>query len=321
MSAPESVSAIRDSVRSGARSALEVCQAAIAHIEAVEGSLHAFNTVSAAQALERAADLDRRRDTLAAAPLAGVPVALKDNICTRGIRTTASSRILETFVPPYDATVVERLHAAGAVIVGKTNCDEFAMGSSTENSAFGPTRNPWDLDRVPGGTSGGSAVAVAAGMTPISLGSETGGSIRQPAAMCGIVGLKPTYGRVSRYGLLAFGSSLDQIGPFSHSARDAAITLGVIAGVDRADATSAAVPVDDYEAALTGDIRGLRIGVPSRMLESGVDPDISRACGRARHPPRTRRHRCRRRAAAREIRHLGVLHGRDSRSELEPGAL
>ena len=278
MTAPESVSDIRDSIRSGARSAVDVCRAAIARIEAVDGSLNAFNTVSAERALERAAAIDRDKST---APLAGVPVALKDNICTRGIRTTASSRILETFVPPYDATVVERLHAAGAVIVGKTNCDEFAMGSSTENSAFGPTRNPWALDRIPGGSSGGSAVAVAAGMTPLSLGSETGGSIRQPAAMCGIVGLKPTYGRVSRYGLLAFGSSLDQIGPFGHSARDAAIGLGVIAGVDRADATSAAVAVDDYEAALTGDMRGLRVGVPWRMLETGVDPDISRALSAA----------------------------------------
>ena len=278
MTAPESVSDIRDSVRSGARSAVDVCRAAIDRIEAINGSLNAFNTVSAERALERAGAIDRDKSK---APLAGVPVALKDNICTRGIRTTASSRILETFVPPYDATVVERLHAAGAVIVGKTNCDEFAMGSSTENSAFGPTKNPWALDRIPGGSSGGSAVAVAAGMTPLSFGSETGGSIRQPAAMCGIVGLKPTYGRVSRYGLLAFGSSLDQIGPFGHSARDAAIGLGVTAGLDRADATSARVPVDDYEAALTGDVRGLRVGVPSRMLETGVDPDISRALAAA----------------------------------------
>ena len=278
MTAPESVSDIRDSVRSGARSAVDVCRAAIDRIEAVNGSLNAFNTVSAEHALERAAAIDRDKSK---APLAGVPIALKDNICTRGIRTTASSRILETFIPPYDATVVERLHAAGAVIVGKTNCDEFAMGSSTENSAFGPTKNPWALDRIPGGSSGGSAVAVAAGMASLSLGSDTGGSIRQPAAMCGVVGLKPTYGRVSRYGLLAFGSSLDQIGPFTHSARDAAITLGVIAGGDRADATSAANAVDDYEAALTGDVRGLRVGVPSRMLETGVDPDISRALAAA----------------------------------------
>jgi len=278
MSEPGSASEIRDSVRAGTSSAVEACRAAIARIEAADGPLNAFNTVSAELALERAADVDRRRDAFAAAPLAGVPVALKDNICTRGIRTTASSRILETFVPPYDATVVTRLHAAGAVIVGKTNCDEFAMGSSTENSAFGPTRNPWALDRIPGGSSGGSAVAVAAGMTPLAMGSETGGSIRQPAAMCGIVGLKPTYGRVSRYGLMAFGSSLDQIGPFAHSARDAAIALGVIAGADPADATSAAHPVDDYEAALTGNIQGLRIGVPEELIhQHGVHPEVSKA--------------------------------------------
>jgi aspartyl-tRNA(Asn)/glutamyl-tRNA(Gln) amidotransferase subunit A len=277
MTPPVTVSAIRDGVRSGAMSAVEVCAAALARIESANTSLNAFNTVSAERALERAAEIDRTRGKFTAAPLAGVPVAVKDNICTRGLRTTASSRMLETFVPPYDATVIERLHEAGAVVVGKTNCDEFAMGSSNENSAFGPAKNPWKLDRIPGGSSGGSAVAVAAGMAPLSLGSDTGGSIRQPAAMCGIVGLKPTYGRVSRYGLLAFGSSLDQIGPFTHSARDAAIALGVISGADRADATCASRPVDDYEAALTGDVKGLRIGVPARMLASGVDPDISRA--------------------------------------------
>jgi len=277
MTLPPTVSELRDGIRSGALSASDTCRLALDRIETADGSLNAFNTVSADRALARAADIDRRRGEFASAPLAGVPIALKDNICTRGIRTTASSRILETFVPPYDATVVERLHAAGAVVVGKTNCDEFAMGSSNENSAFGPVKNPWALDRIPGGSSGGSAVAVAAGMTPLSFGSETGGSIRQPAAMCGIVGLKPTYGRVSRFGLLAFGSSLDQIGPFGRSAKDCAIALGVIAGLDKADATSASRDVDDYEAALTGDIRGLRVGVPSRMLANGVDPDISRA--------------------------------------------
>jgi aspartyl-tRNA(Asn)/glutamyl-tRNA(Gln) amidotransferase subunit A len=272
-----SVSETRDAVRSGALSAADACRAALDRIASIDGTLNAFNTVSTDRALARAAEVDQNRTTLAATPLTGVPIALKDNICTRGIRTTASSRILETFVPPYDATVVERLNAAGAVIIGKTNCDEFAMGSSNENSAFGPVKNPWALDRIPGGSSGGSAVAVAAGMTPLSLGSETGGSIRQPAAMCGIVGLKPTYGRVSRYGLLAFGSSLDQIGPFGRRARDCAIALGVIAGADKADSTSATRAVDDYEAALTGEVRGLRIGVPSRMLSSGVDPEIAQA--------------------------------------------
>jgi len=258
-------------------SAVDACRAALDRIQAHNPSLNAFNTVDAERALARAADIDSNRSKYASAPLAGVPIAIKDNICTRGLRTTASSRILETFVPPYDATAVVRLHEAGAVVIGKTNCDEFAMGSSNENSAFGPAKNPWAVDRIPGGSSGGSAVAVATRMTPLALGSDTGGSIRQPAAMCGIVGLKPTYGRVSRYGLLAFGSSLDQIGPFAHTARDAARTLRVIAGADPADATSASQPVDDYEAALTGDIRGLRIGVPARMLASGVDAEISRA--------------------------------------------
>jgi len=270
MSAPATISDLRK------MSAVETCHAALDRILAT-ASLNAFNTIDGDRALERAADIDRNRARYASAPLAGVPVAVKDNICTRGLKTTASSRILEHFIPPYDATVIERLHAAGAVVIGKTNCDEFAMGSSNENSAFGPAKNPWAVDRIPGGSSGGSAVAVAARMTPLAFGSDTGGSIRQPAAMCGVVGLKPTYGRVSRYGLLAFGSSLDQIGPFAHTVRDAAITLGVIAGADPADATSAPQKVDDYEAALTGDVKGLRVGVPSRMLAEGVDPEISRA--------------------------------------------
>src|SRR5689334_16079488 len=227
-------------------SAVEACRSALDRIQALNPTLNAVNTVDAERALARAAYIDNHRTEFASAPLAGVPIAVKDNICTRGLKTTASSHILETFVPPYDATVIARLHTAGAVILGKTNCDEFAMGSSTENSAFGPSRNPWAVDRIPGGSSGGSAVAVAAGMAPISLGSDTGGSIRQPAAMCGIVGLKPTYGRVSRYGLLAFGSSLDQIGPFAHTAREAARTLRVIAGADPADATAATHPVDDH---------------------------------------------------------------------------
>ncbi len=276
MSQAATISEISDAVRSGARTAVDVCRESLARIEAADPSLHAFNTVAADQALARAAEIDRHRDRFKDAPLAGVPVALKDNICTRGVRTTASSRSLETFVPPYDATVVSRLLDAGAVIVGKTNCDEFAMGSSTENSAFGPSHNPWALDRIPGGSSGGSAVAVAAGMTPLAFGSETGGSIRQPAAMCGILGLKTTYGRVSRYGLLAFGSSLDQIGPLTHRAQDAAIALGVIAGADPADATSASEDVPDYRAALTGDIREARIGVPSSLI-GGVDGEIARA--------------------------------------------
>jgi len=277
MNTPATLAETREAVVSGARSAVEVCREALGRIEAADPSLHAFHTVTAERALARAAEIDANRIRFRTAPLAGIPVGLKDNICTNGVRTTASSRILETFVPPYDATVVTRLHAAGAVLVGKTNCDEFAMGSSTENSAFGPSRNPWAADRIPGGSSGGSAVAVAAGMTPLSLGSETGGSIRQPAAMCGVFGLKPTYGRVSRYGLLAFGSSLDQIGPITRTARDAAIALGVIAGADPADSTASHEAVPDYAAGLTGETRGLRIGVPSRLLETGVDADILHA--------------------------------------------
>jgi aspartyl-tRNA(Asn)/glutamyl-tRNA(Gln) amidotransferase subunit A len=272
---------LRDQIRSGTRSAVEVCRETLARIEQRDPALHAFNTVTADQALARAAELDRHRDRWTDAPLLGVPIALKDNLCTQGVRTTASSRMLESFVPPYDATVVTRLARAGAVVVGKTNCDEFSMGSSTENSAFGPARNPWALDRIPGGSSGGSAVAVAARLTPLALGSDTGGSIRQPAALCGVVGLKPTYGRVSRYGLIAFASSLDQIGPLTRTVRDAALTLGVIAGPDPADATSTSQPVDDYTAALTGDVRGRRIGVPSSMLESGVDAEVLRAFRRA----------------------------------------
>jgi aspartyl-tRNA(Asn)/glutamyl-tRNA(Gln) amidotransferase subunit A len=267
---------VRDSVRSRARSASDVCRDALARIEAINPQLNAFNTVVADRAMARAQAIDREPDRWRDAPLAGVPVALKDNLCTRGVRTTASSRMLEHYVPPYDATVVSRLERAGAVIVGKTNCDEFAMGSSNENSAFGPVRNPWALDRIPGGTSGGSAAAVAAGLTPMALGSDTGGSIRQPAALCGVVGLKPTYGRVSRYGLIAHASSLDQIGPLTRTVHDAALTLGVLAGTDAADATSATEPVPDYTAALTGDVRGARIGVP-RALFDGIDAEVSLA--------------------------------------------
>jgi aspartyl-tRNA(Asn)/glutamyl-tRNA(Gln) amidotransferase subunit A len=280
---------VRSAVR--ARSAGQICREALARIERLDPQLHAFNTVVADRALARAESIDRDPDRWRAAPLAGVPVALKDNLCTRGIRTTASSRILESFVPPYDATVVARLEAAGAVVVGKTNCDEFAMGSSNENSAFGPTRNPWALDRTPGGSSGGSAAAVAAELTPVALGSDTGGSVRQPAALCGVVGLKPTYGRVSRYGLIAFGSSLDQIGPLTRTVSDAAAVLSVIAGADPADATSAPEPVSDYAAAIDaggGDVRGARIGVPWSLLEQGVDSEVGRAFEAALHVLRDR---------------------------------
>jgi aspartyl-tRNA(Asn)/glutamyl-tRNA(Gln) amidotransferase subunit A len=276
MSLPRTACEIRAAVAAREVSAVEVCREALDRITRADPKLHAFLHVDEQGALGRAAELDRRPPA-ASAPLLGVPVALKDNICTASVPTTAGSRLLERYVPPYSAAVVERLEQAGAVIVGKTNCDEFAMGSSTEHSAFGPSRNPWDLDRIPGGSSGGSAVAVAADMVPLSLGSETGGSIRQPAALCGVLGLKPTYGRVSRYGLIAFGSSLDQIGPFARSARDMSALFGVMAGRDPRDATSAPDAVPDYAAGLTGDIGGLRVGVPRALLDEGVEPGVTAA--------------------------------------------
>jgi len=282
MDMPSQAREIRDAVANRQVSAVEVCRAALDRIAALDPPLNAFRAVAAERALERAAELDARSSG-SPLPLLGVPVALKDNMCTRGIATTASSRILEGYTPPYDATVVERLEAAGAVIVGKTNCDEFAMGSSTENSAFGPTRNPWALDRTPGGSSGGSAAAVAARMVPLALGSDTGGSIRQPAALCGVVGFKPSYGRVSRYGLIAFASSLDQIGPFATTVTDAALAMDVLSGHDARDSTSSSAPVPGFAAALEGatDLRGVRVGVPRHLFSEGVDDDVMAAFGAA----------------------------------------
>jgi aspartyl-tRNA(Asn)/glutamyl-tRNA(Gln) amidotransferase subunit A len=269
---------IREAIVTGKASAVEICQAALARIEQTNPMLNAFNLVVADRALERAGQVDRQRASGAAlGSLAGVPVALKDNLCVKGVRTTASSRILDNFIPAYDATVVERLEAAGAVIVGKTNCDEFAMGSSNENSAYGPVHNPWATDRTPGGSSGGSAAAVAAQCVPLALGSDTGGSIRQPASFCGVVGLKPTYGRVSRYGLLAFASSLDQIGPFTRSVGDAAVALSALSGRDSMDSTSSEEAVPDYSAALTGNVKGLRVGVPRAFVADGVDDEVRRS--------------------------------------------
>lgn len=266
----------REQLSRGEVSARELADQHLSRIEAVEPSVHAYLEITAERAR---ADADRI-DALRAAgeplpPLAGVPLAIKDNLCTKGIRTTCSSRMLETFVPPYESTVTERLWNAGAVLLGKTNLDEFAMGSSTETSAFGPSRNPWNPEKVPGGSSGGSAAAVAAGECVASLGSDTGGSIRQPAAFCGVVGLKPTYGRVSRYGLVAFASSLDQVGPFTTNVADAAELLQVIAGEDPRDSTCLKAPVPDYRAALTQPVKGLKVGIVRECMEAeGLDPQV-----------------------------------------------
>jgi aspartyl-tRNA(Asn)/glutamyl-tRNA(Gln) amidotransferase subunit A len=265
---------IRDAVNAGRTSAVEVARAALARIEAADRTLCAFITVDREQVLARAAEADRRVRASGALPLAGVPVAVKDNICTRHLRTTCCSRILDNFRPPYHATAVERLEQAGAVIIGKANCDEFAMGSSTENSAYQITRNPYDLERVAGGSSGGSAAAIAAGMATLALGSETGGSVRQPASFCNVLGMKPTYGRVSRYGLVAFASSLDCIGPLAHSPRDLALLLSVIAGHDSRDATSAPVPVPDYLSEMSRPVTGMRMGIPREYFGTGLDPAV-----------------------------------------------
>ncbi len=263
-----SARSIAAAVRAGELTAEESIGRALAAIDRREG-LNAFLAVDRDGALETARSQDRRRAAgHSPGPLAAVPLAVKDNLCTRRLPTTCGSRILDGFVPPYDATAVERLTAAGAIVVGKTNCDEFGMGSSNENSAFGPVAHPADPGRVPGGSSGGSAAAVAAGLVPLALGSDTGGSVRQPASFCGIVGLKPTYGRVSRWGLVAFASSLDQVGPLTGDVRDAALALSLMAGADRRDATASSEPVPDYLATLEGDPRGLRVGLLRGLVES-----------------------------------------------------
>lgn len=262
-------------VASGDLSAAELIEATLDAITEQDENLGAFLAVYGKQARQRAQQIDSDAD-LRRQPLAGVPIAVKDNLCVSGCQTTAGSRILEPFSPPYTATVIERLESAGAVLIGKTNLDEFAMGSSTENSAFRRTTNPWDISRVPGGSSGGSAAAVASGVVAGALGSDTGGSIRQPAAFCGVVGLKPTYGRVSRYGLIAFASSLDQIGPLTRTVEDAALILSVVAGDDSKDSTTLPDPVPAFQNDLESDASGLKIGVPEAWLGTGVDPNIKR---------------------------------------------
>ncbi len=263
-------------------SSLELAKAVLERIGAVESKVKAFLTVTEEVALKMAEEADKRfakGDTVT--PLTGIPVAIKDNMCTKGIRTTCASKILHNFVPPYDATVVAKLKEAGAVFVGKTNMDEFAMGSSNEFSGFYPTRNPWDLERVPGGSSGGSAVAVVTGECLAAVGSDTGGSIRQPAAFCGIVGMKPTYGRVSRYGLIAFASSLDQIGPLTRDVTDCALMLNVIAGHDPMDSTSIPQPVPDHTQALVADVKGMRVGLPKEYFGDGIDPQVAESVRQA----------------------------------------
>ncbi|MBI5588362.1 MAG: Asp-tRNA(Asn)/Glu-tRNA(Gln) amidotransferase subunit GatA [Deltaproteobacteria bacterium] len=266
---------LSDKLKKKETTSVEVTKAFLKRMEEVEKKVHAFITVTADEALKRAAEADGRiAKGEGVTPLTGVPIAVKDIFCTKGVKTTCASRILDNFVPPYDSTVVRKLKEAGTVILGKNNMDEFAMGSSTENSAFSPTYNPWALDRVPGGSSGGSAASVAASECVASVGTDTGGSIRQPASCCGVVGIKPTYGRVSRFGMIAFASSLDQAGPFTKDVTDSAIMLNAIAGWDPSDSTSIKAEVPDYRTFLTAEVNGLKIGIPKEYFIEGMDKEV-----------------------------------------------
>ena len=279
---PLSIGDIRSSIASGESKANAIAEASFEKIEARDPQIHAYLSVNRERALEQASRIDDLAAKGESLPvLAGVPVGIKDVLTIEGLPATAGSKILEGWRAPYTATAVQKLEAAGAVVLGKLNCDEFAMGSSNENSAYGPVHNPYALDRVPGGSSGGSAAAVAAGMAVATLGTDTGGSIRQPASFCGVVGILPTYGRVSRYGLFAFASSLDRVGPFTASVRDAATVLGVIAGHDPQDATSSPLPVPDYTADLDKGVAGLKLGIPSEYFAEGLDPEVRAAVERS----------------------------------------
>jgi aspartyl-tRNA(Asn)/glutamyl-tRNA(Gln) amidotransferase subunit A len=271
------ISEARTRLESGDLSPVELTKAIFKRIESVENTVKAYVTLTRDHALACAKEAESRIKSGDRAPLLGIPLAVKDNLCTEGIKTSCSSRILENFIPPYESTVTKKLKKYGYILIGKSNLDEFAMGSSTENSAIGCTHNPWDTARIPGGSSGGSAAAVSADECIAAIGSDTGGSIRQPAAFCGVVGLKPTYGRVSRYGLVAFASSLDQIGPITKDVRDSAILLNAIAGHDRNDSTSASLPVPDFTSVLGQDIRGMKIGIPKEYFIDGMDKEVEKA--------------------------------------------
>lgn len=271
------IQAAHAALQSGRLTSVDLATSVLERVYSVDNTVRAYLAVTPEVALEQAAEADQRRAAGEDGPLLGIPFALKDIVSTAGIITTCGSRMLADYVPPYDATAYRRLRDAGAVLLGKTNMDEFAMGSSTENSAFFPTSNPWDVTRVPGGSSGGSAAAVAADEALFAIGTDTGGSIRQPASLTGIVGMRPTYGRISRYGLVAFGSSLDQIGPLTHTVTDAALVLGALAGYDPLDSTSVNTPVPDYRGALSGDIQGLRVAVPKEYFVDGMEPGVASA--------------------------------------------
>ena len=268
---------LHEKIKNKEITAKDIASDVFKRIDSVENKVKAYLSVARDEALKQAEDADKEIKAGKFKPLTGIPIAIKDNICIDGIKTTCASKILENFIPPYDATVITKLKANGYILTGKTNMDEFAMGSSTENSAFGATRNPYDLERVPGGSSGGSAAAVSADECIAALGSDTGGSIRQPAALCGVVGMKPTYGRVSRYGLVAFASSLDQIGPITKDVTDCAILMNAISGHDKCDSTSANVPLPDFTKSLIKDVKGLKIGIPDEYFIEGIDPEIEKS--------------------------------------------